>query len=163
MSERESLVAPTYVMDEYRQVREAMASEAVIYVQDDSIRFFHETFFDYSFARGFLRSDGDLAGWLASDRQHLFRRSQVRQVLAFLREREHSRLSYLQTLRELLGHPQIRFHIKKLVLDWLHALPYPTPDEWGVVEALEEQLGGHRRGVIHNSVAWFDVLHGMGR
>ena len=163
MSERESLVAPLYVMDEYRKVREAMASEAVIYVQDDSIRFFHETFFDYSFARGFLRANGDLVGWLASDEQHLFRRSQVRQVLAFLRDREPDRPRYLQTLGDLLGHVGIRFHIKKLVLDWLHALPDPTQEEWHIVEGLEDQLGGHRWGVVHNSVPWFDVLHEMNR
>ncbi len=163
MSQRETLVAPLYVMDEYRQARTAMASEAVIYVQDDYIRFFHEAFFDYAFARGFLRANSDLVGWLASDKQHLFRRSQVRQVLAFLRGREQDRARYLQTLADLLAHVGIRFHIKKLVLDWLHALPDPTQDEWRIVEALEEQLSGHRWGVVHNSVPWFDVLYEMGR
>ena len=150
-------------MDEYREVRTAMASEAVIYVQDDYIRFFHEAFFDYAFARGFLRANTDLVRWLVSDKQHLFRRSQVRQVLAFLRGRERDRTRYLQTLQDLLAHEGIRFHIKKLVVDWLHALSDPTQDEWRVVEALEGQLGGHRWGVVHNSVAWFDVLHEMNR
>ncbi|MYA49667.1 MAG: ATP-binding protein [Chloroflexi bacterium] len=163
MSQRETLVAPLYVMDEYREARTAMASEAVIYAQDDYIRFFHEAFFDYAFARGFLRANSDLVGWLVSDKQHLFRRSQVRQVLAFLRGREQDRARYLQTLKDLLAHEGIRFHIKKLVLDWLHSLPDPTQDEWLVVEALEEQLGGHRWSVVHNSVAWFDVLHEMNR
>ena len=163
MSQRETLVAPFYVMDDYSEARTAMASEAVIYVQDDYIRFFHETFFDYAFARGFLRANSDLVGWLASDKQHLFRRSQVRQVLAFLRGREQDRARYLQTLANLLAHVGVRFHIKKLVLDWLHALPDPTQDEWRIIEALEEQLGRHRWGVVHNSVPWFDVLHDMGR
>ena len=163
MSDRESLVAPDYVMDDCREVKEAMASEAVIYIQDSNVRFFHEAFFDYAFARTFLRANSDLVQWLTSDEQHLFRRSQVRQVLAFLRDREPDRARYLSTLKGLLGHAEVRFHIKKLVLDWLGALPDPTREEWEIVEGLTEQLGGHAWGVVHNSVPWFDVLQDMGR
>ena len=158
MSERESLVAPDYALDEWPEVVEAMASEAVVQVQDGEIRFFHESFFDYSFARSFLRTNSDLVRWLESDQQHLFRRSQVRQVLAFLRDRESDRPRYLQTLSALLGHAGIRFHIKKLVLDWLHALPDPTNEEWDIVEGLVDQLDGHAWQVVSNSVPWFDVL-----
>ena len=163
MSERESLVAPDYALDDRLEVIEAMASEAVVQVQDGEIRFFHESFFDYSFARSFLRTNSDLVRWLESDQQHLFRRSQVRQVLAFLRDRESDRPRYLQALSALLGHSGIRFHIKKLVLDWLHALPDPTKEEWDIAEGLVEQLGGHAWQVVSNSVPWFDVLQAMDR
>ena len=162
MSERESLVAPDYALDEWLEEIEAIASEAVVQVQDGEIRFFHESFFDYSFARGFLRTNSDLVRWLESDQQHLFRRSQVRQVLTFLRDRESDRPRYLQTLRALLGHPSIRFHIKKLVLDWLRALPDPTKEEWDIVEVLVDHLDGHAWQVVSNSVSWFDVLQAMG-
>ena len=163
MSERESLVAPVYVMDDCPHAMEAMASEAVVYIQGGYVSFLHEAFFDYSFASTFLRTNSDLIKWLASDEQHLFRRSQVRQVLVFLRDREPDRGRYLSTLKGLLGHTEIRFHIKKLVLDWLGALPDPTKEEWGIVEGLAEQLGGHAWSVVHNSVPWFDVLQDMGR
>ena len=163
MSERESLVTPDYVMDDFREAMEAMASESVIYVEDGHIRFFHESFFDYSFARSFLRTNSDLVRWLESDQQHLFRRSQVRQVLTFLRDREPNRFRYLQTLSGLLGHAGIRFHIKKLVLDWLHALPDPTKEEWDIVEGIVDQLDGHAWQVVSNSVPWFDVLQIIGR
>ena len=152
MSERESLVAPDYALDEWLEEIEAIASEAVVQVQDGEIRFFHESFFDYSFARGFLRTNSDLVRWLESDQQHLFRRSQVRQVLTFSRDRESDRPRYLQTLRALLGHPSIRFHIKKLVLDWLRALPDPTREEWDIVEVLVDHLDGHAWQVVSNSV-----------
>lgn len=163
MSERESLVAPDYVMDDCREVKEAMASEAVIYIQDSNVRFFHEAFFDYVFAKTFLRANSNLVQWLTSDEQHLFRRSQVRQVLAFLRDREPDGSRYLSTLKGLLGHAEVRFHIKKLVLDWLGALPDPTREEWEIVEELTEQFDGHAWSVVHNSVPWFDVLQDMGR
>ena len=163
MSERESLVSPDYALDEWLEAMEAMASESVVQVQDGDVRFFHESFFDYSFARSFLRTNSDLVRWLESDQQHLFRRSQVRQVLTFLRDRESDRSRYLRTLSALLGHEGIRFHIKKLVLDWLRALPDPTKEEWGIVEGLADQLDGHSWQVVSNSVPWFDVLQAMER
>ena len=135
LSERETLVAPTLVLDEYGEALDALASEGVVSVHEGQVRFFHESFFDYAFARTFVRSNKDLVHWLLDDEQHLFRRSQVRQVLAFLRGRDVDRARYLRTLRGLLSHPEIRFHIKKLVLDWLGTLREPTPGRMG-----------HRRG-----------------
>lgn len=163
MSDRETLVAPEYVLDSLQEEKEAMASEGVIYVQDGLARFFHESFFDYAFARTFLRENRDLVQWLLSDEQPLFRRSQVRQVLAFLRDREPRRSRYLHTLKGLLEDPGIRFHIKKLVLQWLGALPDPTEEEWNIVDGLVDQLDGHVWQVVSNSVPWFDVLQGMGK
>lgn len=162
LSERETLVAPSYVLDDYSEALNILASENIVYIQDNSIRFFHEAFFDYAFARAFVHSNNDLVKWLINDEQHLFRRSQVRQVLEFLRGHETDGTRYRQMLRGILSHSQIRFHIKKLVLDWLGALPDPTPDEWHIVERLEENLGNHTWNVVRNSVPWFDVLQDLG-
>ena len=161
LSERESLVAPEYSLDSHAATLEVMASEAVVYVQDGAVRFFHEAFFDYAFARTFLRADKGLVQWLVSDEQPLFRRSQVRQVLTFLRDRESDRGRYLQTIEGLLGDERVRFHIKKLVLDWLGALGDPTEDEWRIIERFTQDLGDHGWNFVFNSVPWFDVLHGM--
>ena len=163
MSERESLVAPDYALDDRLEAIDAMASEAVVQVQGGEIRFFHESFFDYSFARSFLRGNSDLVRWLESDEQHLFRRSQVRQVLAFLRDRESDWPRYLQTLSALFGHAGVRFHIKKLVLEWLRALPDPAKEEWDIVEGLVDQLNGHAWQAVSNSVPWFDILQTAAR
>ena len=163
MSERESLVAPEYVMDEFRDAVEVMASEAVVIVQDHYLRFFHESFFDYAFARTFLRQNSDLVQWLVSDEQHLFRRSQVRQVITLLRNRESDKSRYLQTLTGLLEHGRVRFHVKKLVLDWLRALPNPSEAEWIIVEGLGTEFEGHAWQVISNCAPWFDLLVDLGK
>ncbi len=163
LSRRQSLVAPAFVLDEYGEALNVLASESVVYVQNDYVGFFHESFFDYAFSRAFVRSNRKIVQWLLEDEQHLFRRSQVRQVLAFLRDRESDRHPYLTALRGLLSHSDIRFHIKKLVLDWLGGLPDPTSDEWRVVEELAETLGDHAWTVARNSVPWFDILQAMGR
>lgn len=161
LSKREQLVVPSYVLNS--KVRSILASEGIVFVQDTNVRFFHESFFDYAFARAFVRSNKDLVQWLLSGEQHLFRRSQVRQVLEFLRGHESDWPRYRRTLQGVLSHPDIRFHIKKLVIDWLCALSNPTSDEWHIVEGLEDELGEHTWGVISNSVPWFDTLQGMER
>lgn len=163
LSHRESLVAPRLVLDDLPEALPSLASEAVVHVDNTNIRFFHESFFDYAFARTFLRQKSDLVQWLASDEQHLFRRSQVRQVLVFLRDDETDRSRYLCTLRSLLEDASIRFHIKKVVLDWLGTLPNPTSDEWCVLEELTDEIHNHVWGVVSNSVDWFDVLQEVGR
>ena len=164
LSERESLSAPDFVLDAHGEALEALASEGVVSTEGGSVSFFHESFFDYAFARTFLGADKDLVDWLVLDEQPLFRRSQVRQVLAFLRAREGPESQrYLGTVERLLGDERVRFHIKKLVLDWLRGLATPTSSEWLLLEGREEELGGHVWEAVSNSVPWFDVLHGMER
>ena len=161
LSERERLEVPSDVLN--GTVRSILASEGIVFVQDRKVRFFHEAFFDYAFARAFVRSNKDLVRWLLDGEQHLFSRSHVRQVLEFLRGHESDGPRYRRTLTGVLGDPDIRFHIKKLVIDWLRMLPNPTSDEWRIVEGLKDELGEHTWGVISNSVHWFDTLQGMER
>ena len=164
LSDREALSAPDFVLDGHGEALEALASEGVVSKQGGRVSFFHESFFDYAFARTFLRAGSDLVDWLVDDEQALFRRSQVRQVLSFLRDREGPESQrYHRTVERLLDHGKVRFHIKRLVLDWLNGLADPTRSEWLVIEEREEDLGWHVWGVVNNSVPWFDLLNGMGR
>ena len=162
LSDREALVAPKYALDSHSIALDVMASEGVVQIRDDRVQFFHESFFDYAFARTFLQSNKEIVAWLVSDPQHLFRRSQVRQVLAFLRSRETDWIRYLRTLEGLLRDKGIRFHIKKLTLDLLRDLPDPTADEWRILEGLTQELEGHVWRVVSNRVPWFDLLQEMG-
>lgn len=163
LSARQTLVLPPFAMDAVQRTTEAMISEAVLHADGGNLRFFHESFFDYAFARTFLRKDQDLVAWLEKDDQALFRRSQVRQVLNFLRDRETERGRYLTTLMGLLTSERVRFHIKRLVLDWLRQVSAPTADEWDVLRALPSDIQTHVSGVVSNSIGWFDTLQGCGQ
>ena len=77
-----------------------MASENVIVFQAARVSFFHEGFFDYSFVRRFIGRGGSLEQLLTDGEQHLFRRPQVRQFLAYERSLEGSR--YLTNLEAVL-------------------------------------------------------------
>lgn len=164
LSEQEAYAAPEYeLVDAFPAAAAAMASESVVFIQSGEVGFFHESFFDYAFARSFATEKRDLVDWLREDRQAYFRRRQVLGVLTFLRRRQAERGRYLLELEQLLADTEVRFHIKKRVLDWLGSLADPTADEWEIVERRDEALGDHARELVRNSVPWFDRLHAMQR
>ena len=162
MSRGLTVYVPDIVLDEHGETRSSMLTEHVLVQDGTKIRFFHESFFDYAYARRFCAKGEHLIALLLSGEQHLFRRSQVRQVLAFMRD--HMRELYLVQLRELLAHADVRFHIKRLVLAWLGMLTDPTTEEWVVIDALlsDSDLQRHSLPPIRNSLAWCDLLLQLG-
>lgn len=162
LSQREVLSVSRHLFDDHAEALDLLTSHGVVTISGDHVGFFHESFFDYAFARTFETGGGNLVDWLKADDQHLFRRSQVRQVLAFLRRNGIEDPRYLQTLAGLLQGPDIRFHIKQLVLDWLGGLPDPTEQEWRCLEVSADSLGDRRWDPIWNSVPWFDLLREKG-
>ena len=92
------------------------------------IQFFHQSFFDYLFAREFVESGQQLADLLAEGHQGLFIRSAVNQVLQYLRPFDDR--AYLQNVQELLLHPeQYRLHIRLLVVQQFGAITDPNVAE----------------------------------
>ena len=110
----------------------ALASAYVLVKENGTYRFSHEGFFDYAFARFFVRSGQKVLDLLLEGEQHIFRRAQVRQILTYLRGKEPTR--YLEELGILLKTGQVRTHIQKLVLDWMRMLPNPTVEEAQILE-----------------------------
>ena len=129
LSDHQTLSAPADVLDEFEDDARAMASEFVLVFDGKHWRFFHETFFDYCFARAFVRRNGQLLDLLLKSEQHLFRRGQVRQILAFQRGRGDT-TAYLAVLEQLLSEGRVRFHLKRLAIDWLRTLDDPSEQEW---------------------------------
>ena len=163
LSTNQQLSAPRYVLDDCYEDASAMASEHVLVLTEGRYRFFHESFFDYAFARRFAAEGGQLLVLLLEGEQHLFRRGQVRQVLAYLRAHDWSR--YLTELGNVLGHEHVRFHIKRLIFQWLSILPDPKHQEWDVMQRLLTSMSDvwpDVRSMAVRSSAWFDVLDSTG-
>jgi hypothetical protein len=160
LSNQQTLAAPSDVLDEFHGDARVMASAHVLILSDGSWRFFHESFFDYAFARTFVAEGGKLLDLLLSSgqEQHLFRRAQVRQILTYQRDRDLS--AYLKDLEALLAEPRVRFHIKKLTLDWLRRVDKPTVAEWRLLSRFSDDphLSSRIKTIPHNSPGWFDIL-----
>ena len=160
LSEHQTLAAPVDVLDKFHGDARIMASAHVLVLSDGCWRFFHESFFDYAFARTFVARGGKLIELLTASgqEQHLFRRAQVRQILNYQRDRDFD--AYLKDLEAIFTEPRIRFHIKKLTLDWLRQLEKPSVAEWRLILpfANDPHLAQSVKIVPHNSPGWFDVL-----
>ena len=136
MSNARKLAAPKIITEEFEADAEAMASERVLIADGPNYSFFHETFFDYAFARRFVASNKSLLSLLLEDEQHLFRRAQVRQILVYSREADLDR--YLIDLNEVISSSQVRFHIKQVVFAILRQISSPTEQEWNIIAPLLE-------------------------
>src|SRR3569623_1290936 len=140
-----------------------MASEHVLVEaqNDKQYRFFHESFFDYAFARRFCASGRGVVGFMESTEQHLFRRAQVRQILAYRRENDFGQ--YVADLREIFGSPSVRFHIKSMVALGLARVDLPTPEEWSAAEPyfLDGELSRYISTAVRDHVGCFDSLDSL--
>jgi hypothetical protein len=163
MSDRQILSAPKDVVADYRQDALDMVSEHVLVEDGKRYAFFHETFFDYAFARRFVARGHNLRSLLLDNEQHLFRRAQVRQIL--LHERENDWQQYLADLKFLVSSNDVRFHIKQVVFALLGQLPLPTQNEWnilsGCLNTTDDALDKEARKVLC-TLPWFQLIEKCG-
>lgn len=160
MSGHQLLRAPIDIADEWRPDLTELISSRVLNRDGDHVVFFHESFFDYVFARRFCAREHTIGDLLADD-QDLFRRAQVRQVLAYNRDRTDE---YYSDLKYLLTDAGVRFHLRDVVLAWLSQVT-PSVAE---VELLRPHLDDPS-SPLHTRAwrtavapAWFAALDGLG-
>ncbi|WP_329625130.1 hypothetical protein OG357_36205 [Streptomyces sp. NBC_01255] len=150
MSERESLQAPLSLLDSYAlEDVEALKSQGVLVGDEEHVGFFHETYFDYLFARSFLTTGRDVHDFLADSGQHLFRRAQTRQILEHLAGTDRDR--FRETTARLLGSTRIRSHLHDVITIVLAQLDATLPDwlaieafAWGTSPVARNRAGGPR-------------------
>ena len=164
LSERQRLTAPRSVMDkdDLQADADVLISGHVLVADGSRLAFFHEAFFDYAFARGWVNRNETLVAFLQGGEQELFRRAQVRQILVHLRDEDQER--YLTEVESVLSEPGIRFHIKETVLAYLGSLSDPTAVEWDMVAHLAS-VGLHfadRLWAAIRTRPWFDCLDAAG-
>ena len=158
MSDRQRLEAPTNVLDAFPEAQDILSSEDMIVVNRQHINFFHESFFDYVYAQAFARSSKSLYEMLISSEQHLFRRTQCRQILEVMRQHDMPR--YLDALSKVLLDDGIRYHIKLAIAQWLGTLPAPTPAEREIALKLDNENSPFSNLVdnaLFGSAGWFDL------
>lgn len=164
MSAHQRLYVPKPVIEVagYDDDADVLKSEHVLVEWTDGYSFFHETFFDYAFARRWLAREQTLVAFLLEGEQELFRRAQVRQVLIHLRADQPER--FRSEVEGLLADHAIRFHIKEVVLALLRALGGPTLAEWQMVQRIldAEPEFGDRVFSMLRTAPWFDRLDAEG-
>ncbi|MEV0193165.1 hypothetical protein AB0I39_32120 [Kitasatospora purpeofusca] len=159
MSQNETLTAPTGSLEDYAPARVGVLESAGVLVRSglDRIGFFHETYFDFLFARAFIASGGDVHDFLAESGQHLFRRAQTRQLLEYLLA-DDNRQQFHRVVTQLLTSPSVRSHLRDVVLTVLQQMEASAQD-WHAVEALawDSTLVASRIRGLLSAPQWFDA------
>jgi hypothetical protein len=125
MESRGEISAPASIAANSPSIRDALISYGILQQSLGTISFCHQRYLDHLIAERLLRQiykgAGSVLSWLGpKENQSLFRREQLRQVLAMLAEE--SPPDFLSNAQELLKSIQVRFHLKHLVLELIGQL-----------------------------------------
>lgn len=146
------------------ELRYLFTNELLLVTKNGHIQFFHQTLFDYVYARRFTEHGYDLLEGLKSQHQGLFSRAAVKSILTFLREQDPAK--YIDVINQLLyaknedGKPVYRYHLKSLVLSNMAFFDEPLKEETNLIakKIFDDKV---YMDVIFESVHtvnWFDVV-----
>ncbi|HWU10101.1 MAG TPA: hypothetical protein VN520_27635 [Streptomyces sp.] len=158
MSRRETVTVPYALLDRFARTDLAVLSSAgvLLHAENGRIGFFHETYFDYLFARSFVLAGHDLHDFLSASGQALFRRAQTRQVLEHLRDTD--RTAFRHTAVRLLTSDLVRPHLRFVVVAVLEQLD-TTSEDWAALEPHawgEDVTSGNLRRLLALP-SWFEA------
>lgn len=146
------------------ELKYLFSCEFLILAHKTQVQFFHQTLFDYVYARIFIEKRKNLLDELKSHHQGLFSRASVKSILTFLREQNPS--EYINTLTKLLFDKDnnktyiYRYHLKSLALSNMAYFEAPIQEEISLVKRkiFDNEL---YMGVILESVhngRWFSAI-----
>lgn len=98
-------------------VVEYLKSQGIIIPNGDRLSFFHQTFFEYVYARLLVTGEKSIKSLVLKRHQGLFIRNMVKQILDYLKGKDFTR--YTKEIESLLSSEKIRTHLKTLVLESL--------------------------------------------
>lgn len=135
MNEMKKIEVPIlYFVDEFEEALSLLLSNGILKQENKKISFFHQTFYDYAFARDFAKKGVSLFAYILTTSQDLSIREQFKQIIQFLRGTDDEK--YLLELETILYSDKVRFHIKLLLISYLGSLENPTAEEFLFIQKL---------------------------
>lgn len=104
-----------------------LESERILKKETAEIQFFHQTFYDFVFAKRFVEKRDDLITYIKSYEQSILIRSAVKMILNYLRDYDHEK--YMRLMGGLIGDTEIYYHIKHMLVSMLAFNEQPSKDE----------------------------------
>ncbi|WP_454648288.1 phosphorylase family protein [Bradyrhizobium liaoningense] len=160
MAERETLwLASSRYDDEVEELKVLLAERILTQPAGSpgSIGFSHQTIFDHALARAFAQKEGRLSAYVAERTNSLFIRPKMWAAMTYLREVEPA--SYASELLAIWQLPQLRLHLRHLLLEFLGQQSAPIPPE---VDIVQEALASEDRRIALQSLigspGWFEYF-----
>lgn len=114
------------------------SSGLLLCTSNGRVQFFHQTMFDYIYARRFVENNYDLLNELSNQHQGLFSRAAVKSIFSFLRET--NPVLYIHNMNSLLFDKgetkkyRYRFHLKSLILSNMVFFDEPKQEELQLID-----------------------------
>lgn len=142
--------APASIAMQSPHIGNALISYGILQLDQHRICFCHQRYLDYLIAERLLlriyEGTGSVLEWLGpKEKQSLFRREQLRQVLTLLADESPS--VFFKTAEEILESGGVRFHLKHLVLELI-----------GQLDMFSEQVGQYYLSLANDSYSREHVL-----
>lgn len=137
--------------DEYEDELNILQSKNILNKEGNKISFFHQTFYDYAFARDFAQKEMSLYDYILTTGQDLIIREQFKQIIQFLRGTDEEK--YLLELENIIYSDKVRFHIKFLLVSYLGSLDNPTDKEFDFIQKLFKNDRKYERYFIESWIS----------
>lgn len=133
-----------------------LASAGILIPGRTEWSYFHQTFFDYCYAKYFVESGGNLHQEILNSDQGLSLRPKLINVLAYLRGSNTKK--YLSELQNLFQAQKLRFHLRELLIQWFGSLLNPTDEEEIILRRIfiDPETRPRMLFAIRNNPDWFD-------
>jgi len=152
MNELNKIEVPKlYFEDKFEDEIALLLSKGILKEEKKKISFFHQTFYDYVFARDFAQKDMSLYKYILTTTQDLNIREQFKQIIQFLRGTDEDK--YLSELENILYSDEIRFHIKLLLISYLGSLEKPTDEEFTFIQKLFKDKADYEKYFIESWIS----------
>jgi hypothetical protein len=161
MNADEALAVPVAALEHIRPLYlGALLSANVLIEQDGRLALFHETYFDYLFAKSFAPRGPALVDWFAATGQGLFRRSQLRQLLAYIATEDRGR--FIEQIMTI-ANSSLRPHLVSIAYTVLGGFD-PSPADWSAVRRLLRTNNSFSTRVISliGGPKWFTAADATG-
>lgn len=151
-----------YFEDDYPDAIDFLLSNHILLEKDNKFTFFHQTFYDYIFAKTFVKSRRSLYEYILSSDQSITIRERIKQIIEFLRATDFE--NYLKQLVEILYSEHIRFHIKLLLISYLGNIDHPQNDEFEFLQKLFHEESKYLQYFLESwiSVGWLIHFYNAG-
>jgi len=157
MAERETLWLASSRYDDEIQDLQVLLAEKILTTptgSPGSVGFSHQTIFEFALSRAFAQQEGRLSSYVRERTLSLFVRPKLWAALTYLRSVEPA--GYEAELRAIWSLPNLRLHLRHLVIEFLGQQAAPLQSE---MDILQDALGGDGRRTalqaIVGSVGWF--------
>lgn len=119
-------------LEDFSDEIDYLESEQLIKREEKQLQFFHQSFYDFVFAKQFVEDEKDLLIYIKEAEQSIHIRSAVKMIIAYLRD--YDAVLYDKYALQIISDDEIFFHIKHIVFLNILLQPKPTQNEQDLVE-----------------------------